>query len=350
MTQPELPKSANMPQAPRLRWGVIGTGNFVANYLVPAFRKADGAVLLACAGTSESKAKALAAEHDIARAYAGYDKLLCDADIDAVHIATPDGTHGEIVAAALAAGKHVLCEKPMALTLEEAELMRQACANSDRVTRVGFQIRLQPVMQRVKEIVQSGRLGDIRSITLERSAPVRPTGLSGWRASVETGGVLYGVGIHLLDLVQWFMTRRIDEVFAYANPDRQSGVADQTITIVAKMNDCQAILRATNELPYCRNALNIEGTRGILTTSALRFADRFSLSLTTADGVEREEFNAEDAYVTQMNRFAADVARNGTSLATVDEGFQLVQVTQAVVRALYEYRSIAVWPADHPHR
>ena len=109
-----------------IRWGVMGTAN-IANIVLPALVAAPGCEVLACASRSDEKAKAWAAERNIPRAYGSYQQLLADPDIDAVYIPLPTTLHVEWVHKAAAAKKHILVEKPVALTAEDARAMVEAC-------------------------------------------------------------------------------------------------------------------------------------------------------------------------------------------------------------------------------
>src|SRR5687767_906555 len=195
-----------------LKAAVAGTG-FVGAIHVDALRRLDIDVVGVCASTpGRAEAKGLAP------AYASYEALLDDARVNVVHVTTPNHLHNGQVRAALAAGQHVVCEKPLATTsAESAELLELAHA-SGLVHCTNFNLRFYPIAHEARALVASGALGDVWNVHggYLQDWLLYPTDWN-WRLEPEKGGALRAVadiGSHWMDLAQWVTGRRIEAVFA----------------------------------------------------------------------------------------------------------------------------------------
>lgn len=146
------------------KWGFLGTGN-IAREMASALQHVPGAQRFAVASRSQSTAHAFASEFKFDRAYGGYDKLMADPDIDIVYIATPNGLHKSNILAALAAGKHVLCEKPMTLSVEDSELCFAAAREAGLFLMEALWTAFFPAMRNAIEIVRSGEIGAPHHLT-----------------------------------------------------------------------------------------------------------------------------------------------------------------------------------------
>jgi xylose dehydrogenase (NAD/NADP) len=146
-----------------LRWGILGTAR-INRALVPPLEASARNTLLAVASRSEAKAREAAQTWRIPRAYGSYQQLLADPDVDVVYIPLPNGMHAEWTIRSMQAGKHVLCEKPMALSTAEVDRVAEAARATGRVVAEAFMYRHHPQTLRVTEIVQQGLLGTPRLV------------------------------------------------------------------------------------------------------------------------------------------------------------------------------------------
>ncbi|MCX7975528.1 MAG: Gfo/Idh/MocA family oxidoreductase [Bellilinea sp.] len=196
--------------------GVAGTG-FIGPAHVEALRR-NGITVLGLAENTREKAEQKAAEMGIPRIYGSLDEMLKDDDIQVVHLATPNYLHYPHAKAALLAGKHVICEKPLAMnTRESAELVALA-KETGKVNAVNFNIRMYPLVQQARSMVQSGELGDLFILqgSYLQDWLLFPTDWN-WRLEPELGGTLRAVGdigSHWLDLITFITGLRVVEVFA----------------------------------------------------------------------------------------------------------------------------------------
>ncbi len=196
-----------------VRWGLLSTAR-INERLIPAFREAARCELWGVASRSAEKAAAYAAEHGIRQAYGSYEAMLADPQIDAVYIALPNGLHEEWTVKAADAGKHVLCEKPLALTPAEVDSMAAAARRNGVVVQEAAMVRFHPQTQRLRQMIADGVLGEIRAIqatfcfTLTNQADVRLDPAIG-------GGALWDIGSYPVSFARTMMSANPTGVVAF---------------------------------------------------------------------------------------------------------------------------------------
>ncbi|MBK9178633.1 MAG: Gfo/Idh/MocA family oxidoreductase [Acidimicrobiales bacterium] len=148
----------------RLRWGILSTARIARQKVVPGMHAAPSCVVVAIASRDRARAGRAAAELGIPTAHGSYEALLADPEVDAVYVPLPNHLHAQWTIAAARAGKHVLCEKPLAVTSAEAARMVEACEDAGVLLMEAFMYRLHPSWQTVVELVDSGRIGELTAI------------------------------------------------------------------------------------------------------------------------------------------------------------------------------------------
>ncbi len=202
-----------------LRWGIVGPGR-IASRLVRAIGASARAQLVAVASRDEGRAGAFAERHDIGSAFGSYDALLADPGVDVVYIALPNHLHAEWTVRALEAGKHVLCEKPLALTVEEVDRIAAASARTGRLAKEGFMYLHHPQTLRALELARSGALGHLElvagtfSFFLTQAEDPRIDPSMG-------GGSLWDVGCYPVSLARRIAGEEPEAVGAFARFDER---------------------------------------------------------------------------------------------------------------------------------
>jgi predicted dehydrogenase len=263
----------NHPTRQSIGVGVAGTG-FIGPAHVEALRR-NGIRVLGLAENTTEKAQEKAAELNIPRIYGSLEKLLADPDIDVVHLATPNYLHHPHARAALLAGKHVVCEKPLAMNaVESGELVRLA-AEKKLVNAVNFNIRMYPMSQQARSMVQSGEIGNLFIVqgSYLQDWLLFPTDWN-WRLEPSQGGTLRAVGdigSHWLDLLTFITGLRVEEVYADFKtfyPVRKKP-AKPVETFTGKiLQPTDLIDQPVSTEDYATVILHYEnGVRGVLTVS-----------------------------------------------------------------------------------
>ncbi|MCJ7791022.1 MAG: Gfo/Idh/MocA family oxidoreductase, partial [Dehalococcoidia bacterium] len=195
-------------------WAVVGTGR-MTKWMVPAIKDANDSKLVAVLSRDKDRAAAFAEEHGIERAYDSLDELLRDSKVDVVYIASPNGLHAIQTIKAAEAGKHVLCEKPMAPTMEECHAMIEACLRYGVKLGLGFQFRHYPAQRKAREVVASGELGRLVLAKAQVELPSVPMPDWYYEPGMAGGGVINLVGVHRIDLLRFILGCEVREVSAF---------------------------------------------------------------------------------------------------------------------------------------
>ena len=215
--------------AAKLKVGVIGTG-FGSTVQIPGFRANPRVEVVAVASGQPGKARKVADSLGVPHAFDDYAKLAA-ADLDLVSVTTPTHLHHPMVMAALAAGRHVLCEKPMALSVAQATEMRDAAQRAGVVHAIDHELRFQPNRRKVRRLIAEGFIGQPRHVLLSFATPQRrdPTQpWTWWYDAARGGGLLGAVGSHQIDLLRYWLGE-IDgvlgtvETYVRERPDPASG-------------------------------------------------------------------------------------------------------------------------------
>ena len=178
----------------RLRWGFLSTAR-INRLIIPAVRASSRSEVTTVASRSLDKGRAYAAEWNIPRVHGSYDALLADPAVDVIYIPLPNSLHVEWTIRALEAGKHVLCEKPLALAVEDVDRIAEAAARTGGVATEGFMYRHQPLTHAVEAVVKSGRLGTVRSFKGAFTFPLTREGDVRFDPALG-GGSLWDVGCY----------------------------------------------------------------------------------------------------------------------------------------------------------
>jgi 1,5-anhydro-D-fructose reductase (1,5-anhydro-D-mannitol-forming) len=324
-----------------VRWGIVGLGWVAADFVAPAMVKSSGSRLAACLGSSLEKGRVFAERFGVERVHGDLEALMHDPGVDAVYIALPNALHHAAVLAAARGQKHVLCEKPFALSVAHAREMVDACHDAGVILRIAHQLRLDAAIVRAREIVRSGRLGRPAALSLERASGLGPR--TSWRQDFAQSGVIFDVGVHLLDLIPWVSGQGFVEVSAFTHPDRQRREPDDTVTVLGRLaDDCHAVARATREVASAENNLIVEGSEATLITSALRFATEHVVRVRDRAGMTEERLPASPAYALEVLAFEDELRGERSLLPDGEDSVRTVEVTQAVLQAIDERRSVAV--------
>jgi predicted dehydrogenase len=193
----------------QIRWGMIGCGNVTEVKSGPAFQKADGSSLVAVMRRNGELARDYAKRHGVPRWYDDANALINDPEVDAVYIATPPDSHKRYTLLCAQAGKAAYVEKPMALNDAECKEMVEACRTAKVPLFVAYYRRALPAFLKIKELIDSGAIGDIRTVNIRLSQPLLPdaqlAGILPWRVQPEIagGGLFVDLASHMLDFLDY---------------------------------------------------------------------------------------------------------------------------------------------------
>jgi predicted dehydrogenase len=316
-----------------LRIGVLGAARIAPLALVNPAKGNSEVVVAAVAARDPSRARAFAAKHDIARVHDDYDKLIADPDLDAIYNPLPNGLHGRWTRAALAAGKHVLCEKPFTANAAEAREIAELAAQSDRVVMEAFHYRYHPLALRVEEIIASGELGKLQRVEAAMCFPLPRFSDIRYNYSLA-GGATMDAGCYAVHMVRTF-----------------GGETPEVASAQAKLRDPQVDRAMTAELRFAAGhtgrvrcsmwsshllqiSAHVVGDRGELRALNPVIPQMFHrLSVRSADGKRVERFGRRASYAYQLDAFAAAVLRGEPVKTTPEDAIENMTVIDAIYRA-----------------
>jgi 1,5-anhydro-D-fructose reductase (1,5-anhydro-D-mannitol-forming) len=333
-----------------LGWGFIGASLWAGERLVPAVQATDGANAVAVFSTSPERGRRFAKEHGLARAYDSLDELLADPDVDVVYVSTTNDLHAAQTMAAAAAGKHVLCEKPLATTLDDARDMVAACERAGVVLAANHHIRGAATIEAIRQMVAEGAIGDVVSAQIAFLS-LLPERMRSWRLERPQagGGVVLDLTVHSADTIRSVLGDEIVEVTAVTSSGALGqGVVEDTAMGVMRtargplvgFHDSFLVAHASNELEiygtdgsvFARDVLGPDPTGRVWlrrgeTTSEVEISGRWPL------------------YENTVRRFMAAVRGEGTVLASGHDGVASLQVALATLESAREHRPVTVYPA-----
>jgi len=294
----------------KLRWGVLGTAN-ICRSVNPAIQSSRNGELLAVASRDASRASAFAGKWNIARSYGGYEALIEDADIDALYVPLPNGMHREWRVRALESGKHVLCEKPLALSEAECLAMHAAAEANDVTLMEAFMYRFHPRMERLVEMVRRGDIGELRAIrSVFTFRLTRPNDVR-WQPG-QGGGALMDVGCYCINAARTLAGSEPIQAEGWGRW-HETGVDASVAGVLRFSNGLVAHFDCALDTER-REFLEVAGTNATLSLDAA-FVPGTSPAITTAYGAQRErtvyETPGADQYRLMVEHFA-DCALNGT--------------------------------------
>jgi predicted dehydrogenase len=244
----------------KVRLGILSTADIGRNRVIPALRHCRNLEVAAVASRSLDKAQAFARDMGIPKAYGSYDELLADPDIDAIYNPLPNSLHAEWSIKCAEAGKPCLCEKPLASDAPEAQTMVDAFAQRNLLFAEAFMYRFHPQTQRVREMVQSGAIGDLREISAAFSFVIQNE--DDIRLSKPlAGGALMDIGCYCVNVMRLMTGEEPDEAKAIARVGQRSQVDESLAGVLSFPSGALGHFDCSFRLPFT-HTYELRGTKG----------------------------------------------------------------------------------------
>ena len=314
-----------------VRWGVLGCSGIGKSRTIPGLLACENAELYAIAGRNEEKLKVYAEPFAPKKLYTDYQALLDDENVDAVYLPLPNGIHMEWVKKAAAAGKHILCEKPMALTEEQVREMFAAAKEHGVLLEEAYAYRHAQLVQKVKEIVDSGAIGRIRY--LESKHSTFDTNRSGIRYQKGNGGgAVYDVTCYNVSLASYLFGKDPEDMSVYCGFDKETGVDVSDAVMLRYEEGVTAMLYAGLDA-YRRgdvdHKFNSSGVCHIRVSTGARPQGAEYVDETTTEYT----IWVDDNYKKEIELFS-DAVLNGSALTvSEEESLRTARVCDAIRRA-----------------
>ena len=331
-----------------LNWGILGAARIATSQVIPALQDGDRHRILAIASRDAEKAAAAAKSLAIPRSYGSYEALLEDPEVEAIYNPLPNHLHVPWSIRAMEAGKHVLCEKPIAMNAAEARTLLDARQKTGRHVCEAFMVRSHPQWIRARELVTGGRIGDLSLITGHFSYNRRDP--NDVRSRVDYGGgVLLDIGCYPITMARWLFDAEPLRVSAFMDRDPDMGIDRVTTGLVEFPGGRQLAFTCAGQL-VLHQVMHLYGSKGRLQLEipfnpphdrAVKMFVDDGRDL-VGGGIETIEFPAANQFRLQADRFADAVQGKGEVPVTLEDSIANMEVIDALFRSAESGRAEVV--------
>jgi 1,5-anhydro-D-fructose reductase (1,5-anhydro-D-mannitol-forming) len=331
----------------QLRWGLVGASTIAREWMIGAIR-ATGGEIASLLSSDAARGKAFAEANGIGHATTKLDDVLERSD--AVYISTTNELHREQALRAAAAGKHVLCEKPLALSIEHAAEMVEACRRAGVVIGTNHHLRNAGTHRAMREAIAAGRIGRPLFARVFH-AVFLPPALQGWRikSPADAGaGVVMDITVHDADTLRFVLGEDPVEVTAFLQSAGlgESGIEDGAMGVIRFRSGVLAQFHDAFTTAHARTGFEVHGSDGsLIGTNCMTQRPIGEVVLRRASGEENLPIEHADLYVRSVAAFAAAVAGEGKPAATGEDGIWSLGTALAALQSGREQRAIPVDPA-----
>jgi 1,5-anhydro-D-fructose reductase (1,5-anhydro-D-mannitol-forming) len=332
----------------QIGWGLIGASTIAAEHMIDAIRAQQGHDVVAVASSSAARAKEFAATHKIAGAYESVDRLLADPAVQVVYISTTNELHRDQVIAAAAAGKHVLCEKPLALNLDDAQQMVRACAEAGVVMGTNHHLRNAATHRKIRELVEGGAIGRPLFARVFHAVYLPPH-LQGWRLNKPGagGGVILDISVHDADTLRFILGAEPIEAIGQSQSAflAREGLEDGVMAVLRFDNGVVAQLHDAFTVPFAGTGIEIHGDKGsVIGRNVMTQRPVGEVLLRDAQGERAIAVEHESLYARGVSRFCAAMRGEGQPAATGIDGVRSLTTALAIAEACRTGSSVRVAP------
>lgn len=318
------------------RWGLIGASTIAHEWVIDAIR-ANGGEIVSVMSTNAERGAKYATDHGIARSVTSVDALLNDQPIDAVYISTTNELHKDQVLAAAKAGKHVLCEKPLATSLADARVMVEARRAANVVFATNHHLRNAASHTAMRDAIAAGKIGTPLAAKVFHAGYLPPH-LQGWRLDRPEagGGVILDITVHDTDTLRYVLGD--DPVEAIASTQKsglaKAGLEDAVMGVMRFKSGLIALFHDGFTTKYSETGFEVHGTEGSLVgRNVMTQRPVGTVTLRNADGETELKLDHKNLYETGVARFHAAIAGNGVPSASGEDGVWSLAAGIAVAEA-----------------
>ena len=335
-----------MPTRKVVRYAVVGLGHIAQVAVLPAFAHAKkNSELVAVVSDDRTKRREITTRYRIRHAftYEAYEE--CLRVVDAVYIALPNSMHAEYTVRAARAGVHVLCEKPMAVTVDECEQMIRACRKADVKLMIAYRLHFEALNLSVMDLARRGELGDLKFFSSSFSMRVRRGDIRTKRA--YGGGTLYDIGVYCINAARYLFRAEPTQVSAVSinSGIRTLAEIDETTAATLRFGNDRVATFVTSFNAADVGAYRIVGTKGdIHVDPAYEYAEGLKYALTVDGKTTRKAIGKRDQFAPELLYFSDCILNNREPEPSGEEGLQDVRIVQALYESAKHGKPINLRP------
>jgi 1,5-anhydro-D-fructose reductase (1,5-anhydro-D-mannitol-forming) len=332
-----------------LGWGFIGAGIWATTRMIPAVQAVEGARGVGVFSTDRDRGARVAREFELDRAYQSLDELLADPAVDAVYVGTTNDLHAPQTIAAARAGKHVLCEKPVALSVEDGFAIRNAGSDAGVVLAVNHHLRGAPTIIAMRELLRDGAIGELVAARIFHARSLPPA-MRTWRLNRPDAGagVILDITVHDADVIRFLLDDEIVEVTALASNE---GLAEGTVedSVMGAMRTSRGPLLCFHDaftVPHAGTGVELHGTDGSLFGRDVLMPDPVGdVLLRRLDEIAPIPIKARwPLYEYAIRRFCEATRGDSQPLASIDDGIAALAVAIAARESAAQRRPVVPAP------
>ncbi|MGN8645057.1 Gfo/Idh/MocA family protein [Gracilibacillus sp. HCP3S3_G5_1] len=328
-----------------IKWGIISTANIAQKAVIPGIKESETGEVYAIASRNLDNAKKTAMELEIPVAYGSYEQLLADSNIDAVYIPLPNHLHKEWSIKAMEQGKHVLCEKPIALNANEAQEMEATSKKAGVVLAEAFMYRYHPRYQMIEEFIQSGEIGNIRGIhgvfTFNNAAAKENVRYrKDWG-----GGSLYDVGVYPISAARMILKEEPQAATVHAFFSEEHDQVDMMASGLLEFDHGVALTFDCGMWADFRNQLEILGTEGrieVPSAFVVNQNEQDHFYLHTSKGTQKVEVPYVNQYALQADAVGHSIQKGKTLPFPARDAVLNMKVLDACLTSAEERRRVEI--------
>lgn len=332
-----------------MNWIFVGASTIASQQMIAAVRaQTAGAVTWVVSGNAD-RAQGWATDHGVAQATDDLSQALTDPETACVYISSTNEKHHAQAMAAIAAGKHVLCEKPLGLSLAEADEMVAAARDAGVVFATNHHLRCSGSHRAMRALIDDGTVGRVLSLRIHHAVHL-PENLQGWRINDASagGGVIPDITVHDADVARFLLGEDpVDVVAQRASSGMGQGVEDSCMSAWTMPSGAMVMSHESFTHPFAGSGLEIHGTEGsIFARDVMTQMPVGTITLRTASGTREVPYSDHSLYVQGVADFYAAVAGRGAPAASGSDGIKSLAVALAVRRAAQSGQKVTVSYGD----
>lgn len=328
----------------RCGWALIGASNIAREWMIDAIRAQPGHEIVSVLSADDRRGAAFAAAHGIEHAGTALDALLADPEVHAVYISTTNELHAAQAIAAARAGKHVVCEKPLAMNLADARAVVAACHDAKVVLATNHHLRNAATHQAMRRLIREGAIGRPLYARVFHAVQL-PASLQGWRvqSAGAGGGVILDIAVHDADTLRFVLDAEPLEAVALARSEAGAPVEAGAMAVLRFDNGVIAQLHDAFDVAHAGTGIEILGSAGsVFGRNVMTQRATGSVWLRDAAGEREIALVHHDLYVAGMRAFAAALRGEGAPAATGEDGVRSLAAALAVADSVRSGRRVAV--------
>jgi len=316
-----------------MKWALVGASTIAAQYVIRAIRAQQEGEVIRLVSGSEGRARAYAEKHGIAGFGADLETALGDPEVNAVYISSTNEKHFPQAMASIAAGKHVLCEKPLAMSVEDARKMVAAAERAGVTFATNHHLRCSGSHRSVRELIAQGRIGRVLSLRIFHAVHL-PVHLQGWRINdaAAGGGVIPDITVHDADVARFLLGEDPETIVAQMTTSGMGqGVEDSAMSVWTMPSGAMVMSHESFTHPFASSGLEVHGTEGSIFARGVMTQEPVGeIELVTATGRESVAFPGHDLYVQGLSDFVSAAKGEGRPAASGWDGVKSLAVALTV--------------------